>query len=973
MFKEALIARSVRVALGGGMVGLAMLSAAAQAQQTVQQGERVEVTGSNIRRVQSETASPVTTITREDLDRSGKSNVAELLQTLSIDNQGSVPATFGNGFAAGGGTALSLRGLGAGATLVLLNGRRVASFPLADDGTKVFTDLNTIPLEAVERIEILKDGGSAVYGSDAIAGVVNIILRKDFNGIVAKAQVGQSLRYGDGRDTQASLMGGFGNLDTDGYNFFADFEYRKKEPISYTNRTDRGRVGKTDLRGDGFSADNFDSTAGGQLAFGTGTIYNGGNSASSSIIGNVALASPTGARLGTYYSRDDLTGAGGFTRTFPGANCTNFTSHAQGDAGGGCLTDASQQYGQVIPKEEQFNFFGRGTVKLNNDITAYVEGNATVNRSSNQTTPTGVAYSQASPTAAFTQNAILGVANPDNPYFGSNARLRYLATDLGPRRTAVDAEFGRILAGVRGTAAGWDFDTAASYSKYRLDERFDGYIQSNVLSAMLDPTAANVAAANATSAAYAALPAGTYYRIGENANLNSAAVYAALSPQIRASADSVEALGDFKASRELFNLPGGPLGIAVGAEIRHEENSLTPVTGTDTAQTLGLGYSAYGLSRNIAATYAEVVAPVIKQVELSAAGRYDHYSDFGGAFNPKVGIKVTPVEWLAIRGTYSRGFRAPNAAEEGGGTSAFSSSTDPVRCALGIQSACSSQSVGVLSTGNKNLQPERSKTFTGGFVLDPTRYTTIAADYFKIVRKNEIVAGTGTNADNVSAGNVTRDPTTVQPGVAGDPGALVNILSPYVNSSKTQVRGVDLDARQALPIGASFGKLSFGVKWTHLFSYAVYDQQGNVSEYAGSHGNCNVTNCVGTPKDRVNADVTYAIADVTTSLLMNYRSSIVNQETTNGSPGCETFVGPADADGNQATNPGNCRIGSFTEFDLTTRWQATRNWEVFGTVTNLFDRKPPYDPTTYGAVNYNPLDYQGAVGRFFSVGARYKF
>ena len=462
MFKELPLVQVLR-SMRWGVASAALLSLGAYAQSSstetpgvagregpvVQEGQRVEVTGSNIRRVQSETASPVTTLTREDLDRSGKSNVAELLQTLSIDNQGSVPATFGNGFAGGGGTALSLRGLGAGATLVLINGRRVAAFPLADDGTKVFTDLNIIPIEAVERIEILKDGGSAVYGSDAIAGVVNVILRKDFTGIIAKAQIGQSLKYGDGRDTQASLMGGFGNIDIDGYNFLADFEYRKKEPIFDSNRSDRARIGKTDLRSDGFSSANFDTTAGGVAAYGTGAIYNGGASAGSSIIGNVALASASGARLGNYYSRDSLLASTGFTRTFPGANCTNFTGHAQGDPGGGCLIDATQQYSEIIPRNEQFNFYGRGTLKVTNDINAYVEGNFYVNHESNQTTPTGVAYSQASPTTAFTQNAILGVADPDNPYLGSNARLRYLATDLGPRRTAVDAEFGRFLTGLR--------------------------------------------------------------------------------------------------------------------------------------------------------------------------------------------------------------------------------------------------------------------------------------------------------------------------------------------------------------------------------------------------------------------------------------------------------------------------------------------------------------------------------------------
>ena len=256
MFNEAPIARCLRLAFIGGLVGVTFASLPAAAQ-TVQQGERVEVTGSNIRRVQSETASPVLTITREDIEKSGRSSIADLLQTLTVDNAGSVPKTFGNGFASGG-SGISLRGLGAGATLVLLNGRRVAPYALADDGTKTFTDLNLIPIEAVERVEILKDGGSSVYGSDAIAGVVNIILRKEFNGIVIKGSVGQSLEYGDGRDTRTSITGGFGNLDTDRFNVIGNFEYNKREPIYYSNRTDRGNLGKTDLRADGFqSGDTF--------------------------------------------------------------------------------------------------------------------------------------------------------------------------------------------------------------------------------------------------------------------------------------------------------------------------------------------------------------------------------------------------------------------------------------------------------------------------------------------------------------------------------------------------------------------------------------------------------------------------------------------------------------------------------------------------------------------------------------------
>ncbi len=226
----------------GGM----LLSAGAAYAQDAQSLERVEITGSNIRRISSETASPVQTITRDDITKSGRTSVAELLQTLSVDNQGSVPKSFGNGFAAGA-SGLSLRGLGAASTLVLLNGRRIAPYGLADDGQKVFADLNVIPLDAVERVEILKDGGSAIYGSDAIAGVVNIILRKDYRGLAVNASYGQS-RYSDGREKRVSLTGGFGDLSSQGFNVLANLEVGKQDPESYRERAGRGAVGRTDLR-----------------------------------------------------------------------------------------------------------------------------------------------------------------------------------------------------------------------------------------------------------------------------------------------------------------------------------------------------------------------------------------------------------------------------------------------------------------------------------------------------------------------------------------------------------------------------------------------------------------------------------------------------------------------------------------------------------------------------------------------------
>src|SRR5438034_5627185 len=207
--------------------------------------ERVEVTGSNIPRVATETASPVTVISREEIEKSGKATVAEYLQTLGVDNQGSVPMSFVNGFAAGA-SGISLRGLGASSTLVLMNGRRIASYGQADDGQKVFTDLSVIPMEAVERIEVLRDGASSIYGSDAIPGVVNIILPQDFTGTVAKASYGRS-RYGDGDQKRASVTMGFGNLASDRFNYFFNIEAFKAGQVFDRDR-DRDWIGKGDLR-----------------------------------------------------------------------------------------------------------------------------------------------------------------------------------------------------------------------------------------------------------------------------------------------------------------------------------------------------------------------------------------------------------------------------------------------------------------------------------------------------------------------------------------------------------------------------------------------------------------------------------------------------------------------------------------------------------------------------------------------------
>ena len=184
-------------------------------------------------------------IQRQEIDRTGKNTLGEYLQTLTVDGSGSVPKSFGAGFASGA-SGVSLRGLGAGSTLVLINGRRIAPYGLADDGQKVFTDLSIIPLEAVERVEVLKDGASSIYGSDAIAGVVNVILRRDFNGAILKGSYGVS-GDGDGDERKASLTWGTGDLAEDGFNFFFSAEASKSDEIYVRDRKNRKWIGNGDI------------------------------------------------------------------------------------------------------------------------------------------------------------------------------------------------------------------------------------------------------------------------------------------------------------------------------------------------------------------------------------------------------------------------------------------------------------------------------------------------------------------------------------------------------------------------------------------------------------------------------------------------------------------------------------------------------------------------------------------------------
>jgi iron complex outermembrane receptor protein len=914
---------------GFGIAGSAFAQdAAPAAQPEAKTLDRIEVTGSNIRRTDSETASPVQIITRAEIERTGKTNIADYLQTLTVDGAGSIPKSFGNGFAAGG-TGISLRGLGAGATLVLLNGRRMAPFGLADDGQKVFTDLSTIPLEAVERVDVLKDGASAIYGSDAIAGVVNIILRKDFNGAIVKGSYGTS-QHGGGSERKGSLTWGTGDLATDGYNFFFNVEASKTDRIRIKDRHDRKWIGTGDLRPWGYDGNDFGGLA--------GSITNEGGAATSSLLGNI---------------RDPATG---LYQSLTPDRCAEVSNVAdQTGAGGGCIWDPNQ-VADLIPEESYVNFFARGTFALSDNAELYTEFGISKKNSKFDTTPTAVSGATGYPGGTVNSSSgplatVLSADHPDNPLGVDGVRLRYSPyNSVGTRTSDVDNDFVRFLVGVKGTAGAWDYDVAYLHSQTDLVNDLNGYLRASVLkTALTDP-----------------VPYGGWLRVGVNAGLTPASVLAALSPTITAKAHTELDVIDFKASRSLADLKGGSLGLAFGGEYRRQTAKLDPVTYTDVGDIIGLGYSAYDGEQTVGAAYAELVAPVLPSLELSGAVRVDSYKDGDTATTPKVGIKWTPADWIALRGTYAEGFRAPNPAETAGSSVGFTQLVDEVRCPGGVpingdDSLCAPVGVAVANLPNPSLKPEKSKSYTLGLVLQPTPSTSLTLDAWQIQRRDEITQDTVENA--IAAGTFERGDDLIN-GIPGT-GTLLSVSTPYVNLSSTKVRGIDFDISQKFDMN-DFGKLTLDLQWSHVISFEL-DDGSSTADIAGSHDNCNVTNCIGTPDNRINFGTTWDIADWSVSGVVNYRGKFDNTEPFNNGEGCvANFANGDDA-------PGGCEIPSFYTVDLSANWHPGDAWEVFGSVQNLTDRIAPIDPTTYGGLNYNPLDVSGAIGRYYTVGLKYTF
>jgi iron complex outermembrane receptor protein len=723
----------------------------------------VEVVGTRIKRTDVVTPAPVRIIAQEDIRNSGAISTRELIFGTSLAGAGEIrDVDQSDGFAAGAGT-VSLRGLGSDATLVLLNGRRIAPFPAADPNTGQTNlyDINSIPLSAVERIEILPAGASAIYGSDAIAGVVNIVLKKDFQGAEA------GVRYGVNQD------GHFGNRQVYGLLGFGNPENGFSGTLMLQNsKRDATSVG--DTRGVRES----------ELT----RLFNRNSPAAST------------ASYPANFFTEAVTGNGAFTQFFGrDARCPALLVLPNGQCGYN-----PHEVQNTVAEREINSVVGSANLKVNQDLSLFSEFG--FSRAQHEFVSevssifeSGALWFNRDGQRNFFQ-FVLPPGHPDNPTSVPVA-LRYRFSDVGPvvRNTTVDSS--RLLVGARGKHAGWDWESALLYSKVQSETRYRGFLDAAALTS--------------------AIASGAYRPYGNN----SPQTLASISPGLRDSGSTSNTSWDLKGTRELMQLSGGPMALAAGAEVRKEELAVSPDPRVSRGEIVGAGGAEASGNRRVASVFAELSAPFIKSVESQLALRHDRYSDYGNSTTPQIGLKWKPIQSLALRGTYGKSFRAPSLSTIGdSNVPAFAGSiNDPRRCGqAGATPDDCNGFVAALLRGNPNLKPEKADSQTLGLVFSPNADFDVSIDYYRIDRTNEVALLNPIQILQQEAtlpGAVVRnpDPSTWLPGVPNS-GPIQNLNVQFQNLGRTVTQGIDMEANVRNSLGNA-GKLKTQFFGSYLLRY----------------------------------------------------------------------------------------------------------------------------------------------------------
>ena len=889
---------------------------------------KIEVTGSNIKRIEGETALPVQVITREDIDRTGATTVEQLLQTISVSLQGNTNTTAGTtaGANAAGVVGVSLRGLGSQRTLVLINGRRISAGGTITDSVTV--DVNSIPLAAVQRVEVLKDGASAIYGSDAIAGVINFILRQNYQGAEATVYYGDS-KDGGGSSKRVTGAAGFGDLGKDRYNVLIVGTYQEDGALFGRDRD-----------------------------FAKSGINVGANNDTTS--GNTFPANIS-ARDGSFGTRNPLAP----DNCAPSVVSPLFPSTR-------CRFDPSP-FVTLLPATEKGSLYGAAHYTVTPDIEAYAEASYARNRQHYVIQPSPVSNQFAIPpshplfnVAPYNGFAAV-VLKPSSPFYptafvtgltgGSTPDLDVFYRNFGSglRDFTDTSEQPRGVIGVKGTLAGWDFDAGFLYTESKLTEHANGGI-------------------------------GLYTKLLPLLNSGLVNFFGPNTPDIQAQLNATNFIGNayttkstlgsfsVKASKEVWQLPAGPLALALGAEFRREKFETNPDAVLRIGDTTHYGGDLLpeNKARNVTALFAEVNIPIVKTLDGNAAVRYDNYQDSGSKTTPKFSLRWQPTPQVLVRGAYGKGFRAPSLTELFQPTTIAVSANglnDPLRCnkpdANGVinnsASDCATQ-FPIQVGGNSQLKPETSDNYTLGVVLEPVANVSVALDAFQVKLKETIIFGVNPSAILASpiqfASLITRGPE--DPTTPGLPGHVLQIHQSNLNFGETNIRGLDVDFRARYPAG-NWGDFRFGLNGTYFDKYEVQNFDGSFFSINGkvspiTNGNGGVV-----PRWHHYLSVGWNKGPWEAVVAQNYQ---LGYEDIPGS-----FEDPSDP----AFKPR--RVGAYETWDLQGSYSGFQNLKLTLGIRNILNRDPPY--TNAGGQNFFQAGYDPGYadprGQFFYGSVTYTF
>jgi outer membrane receptor protein involved in Fe transport len=809
------------VAFGAGVTPVLAQTAAPGDQQKSQALETIVVTGSNIRRVDVETANPVVTIDKAAIQRSGKVTLGDLIQQLPSIAGSPMNPNVNNGGGAGAST-ISLRGLGSARSLLLINGHRVPA---------QLQDLNMIPASVVERIEILSDGSSAVYGSDAIGGVVNVITTSSYEGGEFGADYGISDR--DDAERKATHLT-FGHT-TDKGSLILGLNYNKQEEVSAANRA--------------FSHDAL-------YRYNTGYVLKGGSSRTPN--GRIFLTGPLA----------DQFGCGSVTRIAGASGNSTADYRCYNGA-----TDAFnyQAVGNVdLTPQERTGLFALGNYKITDTLEVFAEifHNKTVSSQTIAPVPVDM-LNDGTYIPANNYYNVFGIPFGVDPEGNSTNGLRSRLTTLGNRGTHFATTHDLANFGLKGSFGDntWNWTTWGEYGKLSQEIRDVNYINYTKLIPNFDCSTA--------PGAGSCVPF-DMFNLSEP-NTVGLLKGASINPFLHGTFQYKAAGADINGN--LFELPAGAVAMAAGLTYNNQyvNNTVDPVittelTGTKENPSLvcdGPGSICSAPTQggfNVKEAYAELLVPILKDIpfahslNLNIGDRYSKYSNFGSTNNWKVALEYRPIEDLLLRGTASEVFRAPSTTDLFRGPAGDSpTASDPCGSATNAgNAACQGYTFNQTGTSQVNaivagsqyananlgtnisLEPEHGKSYDYGFVYDPTWLSGLSlnADYYRIVLDNLIVSGPGTAQTIIdkcfNTGQLCS--ALIRNNSGSDIGQLKYVFEVPFNSGTLTTDGVDVGVAYRLAETAA-GNFRFALGATYIEEYNIDPGQHLAGHFDRTYGN----------------------------------------------------------------------------------------------------------------------------------------